>query len=170
MKRMLLSFIVAACVVSIYGQKNSLDDFFNSYSGRDGYTIVTINGNLFGLLKNFDEDADLGDMDKKITSIRIISREKENTFAADNFLSELKGAMKRGNYEELITVKEHDSDLRFMVRTEGEVIVEVLVVASGEEDAVIQIQGRLTREDVTRMSEKHGEHLALLETLETSGK
>jgi hypothetical protein len=170
MKRMLLSFIIAACAASIYGQKNSLDDFFNSYSDRDGYTIVTINGNLFGLLKNFDEDAELDDMERKITSIRIIAREKENTFSADNFLSELKGVLKRGRYEELITVKEHDSDLRFMVRSEGEVIMEVLVIASGEEDAVIQIQGKLTREDVTRMSEQHGERLTLLETLETSGK
>jgi hypothetical protein len=170
MKRMLLSLIIAACAASIYGQKNSLDDFFNSYSDREGYTIVTINGNLFGLLKNFDEDAELDDMERKITSIRIIAREKENTFSADNFLSELKGALKHGKYEELITVKEHDSDLRFMVRSEGEVIREVLVIASGEEDAVIQIQGKLTREDVTRMSEKHGERLALLETLETSEK
>jgi len=170
MKRMLLTIIITASLAALYGQKNSLDDFFNNYSDREGYTMVSINGNLFGILKNFDDDPDLKGLDRKITSIRIVTREKDRAFSADSFLSELKGVLKRGGYEDMMTIKDHDSDLRFMIRSEGEAIREVLVVASGKEEAVIQIQGNLTREDVDRLSENHGERLAMLETLETSGK
>ncbi len=39
MKRMVLTVLIAAFAVAIYGQRNSLDDFFDSYSDREGYTF-----------------------------------------------------------------------------------------------------------------------------------
>ncbi len=170
MKRMLFTIIITACVANLYGQMSSLDDFFNNYSDKEGYTLVSINGNLFGLLKNCDEGLQASEPARKITSIRVVAREKGQGAAAGNFLSELRGVLKRGRYDDLITVKDHGSDLRFMVRSEGEIIREILVIASGKEEAVIQIKGNLTRDDVTRLSESNGDRLALLETLETSGK
>ncbi len=170
MKRMVLTVLVAAFAVSLFSQRNLLDDFFDNYSGRDGYTSVTIDGNLFSLLRNFDDDPDLEGLDRKITSIRIVSREKDKGFAREDFLSEIRGVIRRGRYEELVTVKDPDTDLRIMVKSSGDAIREVLVVASGKNEAVIQISGHLTREDVERLSENHGEGLARLELLETSGK
>ncbi len=156
--------------VSLFSQRNLLDDFFDNYSGRDGYTSVTIDGNLFGLLRNFDDDPGLEGLDRKITSIRIVSREKNNGFPGEAFLSEIRGVIRRGRYEELVTVKDPDTDLRIMVKSSDDAIREILVVASGENEAVIQISGNLTREDVDRLSENHAEGLARLELLETSGK
>ncbi len=170
MKRMVLTVLIAAFVVATYGQRNSLDDFFDSYSDRDGYTSVTINGNLFGLLRNLDDDPDLEGLDQKITSVRIVSREKDSGFAGSGFLSEIRGVIRRGRYEELITVNNPETDLRVMVKSSGNTIREILVVASGENEAVIQICGNLTREDVERLSENHADGLATLEMLESSGK
>ena len=170
MRRLLFTIIITACVAALYGQKSSLDDFFNNYSDKEGYTLVSINGNIFGLLKNYDKEIKAQDLDRKITSIRIVTREKDHAIAAGNFLSELRGVLKRGRYDDLITVKDQGSDLRFMVRSEGEIIREILVIATGKQEAVIQIQGKLTRDDVNRLSKNHGDGLALLETLETSGK
>lgn len=170
MKRMVLTVLIAAFAVVLYGQRSSLDGFFDSYSDRDGYTSVTINGNLFGLLKNFDEDADLKGADQKITSVRIVSRENETGLHRPGFLSEIRGVIRRGGYEELVTVKDHDTDLRIMVKGRGNAIREILVVASGEKEAVIQICGNLTREDVERLSENNADGLVKLEMLESSGK
>lgn len=170
MKRMVLTVLIAAFAVSLFSQRNLLDDFFDNYSGRDGYSSVTIDGNLFSLLRNFDDDPDLEGLDRKITSIRIVSREKDNGFSGEGFLSEIRGVIRRGRYEELVTVKDPDTDLRIMVKSSGDAIREILVVASGENEAVIQISGHLTREDVERLSENHAEGLARLELLETSGK
>ncbi len=170
MKRMVLTVLIAAFAVSLFSQRNLLDDFFDNYSGRDGYSSVTIDGNLFSLLRNFDDDPDLEGLDRKITSIRIVSREKDNGFSGEGFLSEIRGVIRRGRYEELVTVKDPDTDLRIMVKSSGDAIREILVVASGENEAVIQISGLLTREDVDRLSENHAEGLARLELLETSGK
>ncbi len=170
MKRMVLTVLIAAFAVVLYGQRNSLDGFFDSYSDRDGYTTVTINGNLFGLLKSFDEDGELKGAEQKITSVRIVSREKETALPGSGFLSEIRGVIRRGGYDELMTVKDHGNDFRVMVKGRDDAIREILVVATGEKETVIQICGNLTREDVDRLTENHADGLAQLEMLESSGK
>lgn len=168
MKRILLSVIIAICATVLYGQKDALDDFFNSYSDKDGYTSVTISGNLFGLLKKFDDEPDLADLDRKITSVRIVSREGGSAFNGPDFYSDLKGIIRRGGYEELMKVKNPDENLLFLVRTDRDVIKELLMVASGDSETVIQVRGNFTRDDVERLT--HDEGLAELEMLENSGK
>ena len=170
MKRMILTFIIAACAAALYGQKDNLDSFFDKYSDKSGYTVVTINGNLFGLLKEFDDDADLEGLDGKVSGIRLIARDHKDAPAGSSLISEVTNAIKGQNYEELMTVKEHDSDLLFMVKSEGASIKEILIVASGEEEAVIQIRGNFTREDAYRMTEKENDRIGILESLESSGK
>jgi hypothetical protein len=170
MKRMVLFCTLAMFVMALNAQKDALDDFFASYSGRDGYTSVIINGNLLGLLKNFDDDPDLADLDEKITSVRIVSRESGYAGSGSSFMSELKGDIRRGGYEELMSVKDSDDDVLFLIRSSGRSIRELLVIASGDSEAVIQIRGNLTRDDVERLSDNHGEGLARLELLESSGK
>jgi hypothetical protein len=170
MKRIFLTVIIAAFAAAIYGQKNSLDDFFNKYSGIEGYNSVIINGNFFGFLKNFDDDPDLANLDKKVTSIRVLSRKKNVQVDVPDFMPDLRNIIKHGNYEEMITVKNSEDDIRFLVKGKGDIINEILIVASGDDDAVIQIKGNLTQEDVDRISENHTGGIARLEQLESTGK
>ncbi len=169
MKRIILTVFIAAFAVLLYGQRNSADDFFNRYSGMDGYNSVIINGNLFGLFRIFDDDPDLENLDQKVTSIRILSRERD-TEPSHEFISDIRNIVKRGGYEELMSLRNSEDDVRFLVKTHGDIIKELLIVASGDDDAVIQIKGRLTRDDVSRISENHAEGIARLEQLETNGK
>ena len=168
MKRILLSVIVAICATALFGQKDALDDFFNSYSDKEGYTFVTINGNLFGLLKKCGDDPDLADLDQKITSVRIVSKEGDSAYDGPDFYSDLKGVIRRGGYEELMKVKNPDANLLFLVRTDRDMIKELLMVASGDSETVIQVRGNFTRDDVERFTQDEG--LAKLEMLEFSGK
>jgi hypothetical protein len=168
MKRILLSVIIAICATALFGQKDALDDFFNSYSDKEGYTFVTINGNLFDLLKKCDDDPDLADLDQKITSIRIVSKEGGSEFDGPDFYSDLKGIIRRGGYEELMKVKNPDENLLFLVRTDRDVIKELLMVASGDSETVIQVRGNFTKDDVEHFTQDEG--LAELERLEFSGK
>ncbi len=170
MKRMVLSIIITVCAGALYGQRDALDDFFNTYSDQDGYTVVNISGNLFGLIKKFDDDPELSDLDRKITSVRIVSREGGRGFDGTDFLSDLKGVIRRGGYEELMKVNNTDEDLLFLVKSDRDIIKEVLIIASGDNETVIQIKGNLTKDEVEHLSIDHEEGLARLELLETSGK
>jgi len=168
MKRMVLTFAVIAFTASLAAQRLSADEFFNKYSDRDGYTTVVINGSLLGFLGHCESD-DQENALRKITSIRLVIREKDG-FAPDaGFLSEIRNIIRRGSYEELMSVRDVDTDLRFMVRSDREMVKEMLLVIDGDDAAVIQIKGNLTRDEASRLFESDGEGLAILEGLEISG-
>ena len=57
MKKLLLFTILSITFTFVYGQK-SIDALFEKYAGKDGFTTVTINGNLLKLAKCFGNDDD----------------------------------------------------------------------------------------------------------------
>jgi hypothetical protein len=170
MKRMFLLIAAVAIAAAVSGQRTSLDDFFSKYSNRDGYTSVVINGSLLKFLgESRDCDRD-GNPVRKITSIRLVVRDKEKFPAGEGLLTEIRGIIRRGRYDELMTVRDDGADLRFMARMDKEMIRELLLVIDGEDQAVVQIEGNLTRDEAEELFRSNGEGLAILEGLEIEGK
>lgn len=169
MKRMILlvALVTVTCLLS--AQKDRMDAFFSRYSGSEGYTTVTINGDLLGFLSKMDDDPELDRLANKITSIRIISTEKDIPHPGINFYDELRDYVRKSGYEEMVTVKDSDDDVLILVKTFGETIKEVLVIASGENQTVIQIKGSLHQSDLDHLSRSHIDGLEYLEELEESG-
>lgn len=170
MKRMLLAIAAVIIASAVSGQRTSLDDFFGRYSDRDGYTSVVINGNLLNFLgESGNSDRD-GNALKKITSIRLVVREKENSSPGESLVSEIRGIIRRGRYDELMSVRDDGAVIRFMARMERDMVRELLLVIDGKDEAVIQIEGNLTRDEASELFRSDGEGLALLEDLEIGGK
>jgi hypothetical protein len=170
MKRMLFLVVSFLCTATLSAQRDGLENFFSRYSGLEGYTTVTINGNLFGLFAKVDDDPELQDLANRITSIRIVSTENGNPHAGVSFASELGNVIRRGGYEELVNVKSSDDDVLILVKTAGDTIREILIVSSGEEETVIHIQGSLRQRDVDNLSRADIDGLEQLEMLENAGK
>ncbi len=168
MKRMVLTIAVIAFAASLTAQRLSADEFFNKYSDREGYTTVIINGSLLGFLGSREGDDPDNPM-KKITSIRLLVRDKDKAPESNGFLPEIRNIIRRGRYEELMSVRNYDTDLRFMVRSERDIVKEMLLVIDGDDEAVVHIEGNLTRDEASRLFESDGKGLAILEELEISG-
>ncbi|MHC1731786.1 MAG: DUF4252 domain-containing protein [Bacteroidales bacterium] len=170
MKRMLLAIAAVIIASAVSGQRTSLDDFFNHYSDREGYTSVVVNGNLLKFLGesgNTDRD---GNALSKITSIRLVVREKENSSPGESLVSEIRGIIRRGRYDELMSVRDDGADIRFMARMERDMVRELLLIIDGKDEAVIQIEGNLTRDEASELISGDGKGLAILEGLEIEGK
>jgi hypothetical protein len=136
----------------VYGQK-SIDALFDKYSGKDGFTTVTINGSLLKLAKCFGGDTgDKDDHPASIDAIRILTQE-DKTLKVGNFYDMVIKDIDLTAYEEFMRVKESDQDLRMLVRTDGNKFKEFLLIAGGEDNAVIQIKGDLTLNDAKKISE-----------------
>jgi hypothetical protein len=153
MKRLLLFTILTITFTFVYGQK-SIDALFEKYAGKDGFTTVTINGNLLKLTKwfNNDDDNDRNSVSCDISEIRILSQEKEN-MKVENFYDMVIKDINLNKYEEFMRVKESDQDLRMLVRTEGRKVKEFLLIAGGDNNAIIQIKGNLTFDDAKKLSD-----------------
>lgn len=168
---MYLLLLFASLTLVLPAQKNRIDEFFSRYEGTEGFTSITINGDLFGLIAKLDEeDEELRKLANKVTSIRIVSTESDRPRKDVDFYSELVSDIRKGGYEEMITVKSSDDNVLILVKTSGNIISEVLIVASGEDQAVIQIRGKLNQDDLDNLSRSHVEGLHYLEELEKSGK
>lgn len=163
---MVFAFAVMLISVSSMGQKNGIDSFFARYEGRDGFTTVDISGNLFKLLADTSEDPELKEVDLDVSSVRVLSVNKEYNSESINFFEELRNTIERGGYEELMMVKNTGNDVRIMVKTTGKVINELLIVSGGKDNAMVQIKGHFEKKDLVKLSKVNIEGVSYLEELE----
>jgi hypothetical protein len=161
MKKLMLFIVLTITGTLAWGQK-SIDDLFEKYAGKDGFTTVTINGNLLKLAHCFGDKEEENSIPKNITEIRVLAQEDSN-LKVGNFYNLVINDIDLKNYEEFMRVKKSDQDLRMLVRTEGKVFKEFLLIAGGNDNALIQIKGNLTLDEAKKLSEDaekdHGHNL-----------
>jgi hypothetical protein len=150
MKRILVFIVLTITATFVYGQK-SIDDLFERYAGKDGFTTVTINGNLLKLthlLSDNDEDTSLP---INISEIRILAQEDKN-IPVENFYNLVIKDIDLKNYDEFMRVKNSDENLRMLVRSEGNRFKEFLLIAGGKDNALIQVKGNMTYAEAKKFS------------------
>jgi len=162
MKRLLVFIALTIAATVVYGQK-SIDDLFERYAGKDGFTTVTINGSLLKLATLFGDKDDDNSIPSNITDIRILSQENDS-IKVENFYNTVMKDIDLKNYEEFMRVKNSDQDLRMLVRTEGNRFKEFLLITGGKDNAIIQIKGNMTFQEAKKFSsdakKDHGMNLA----------
>ena len=142
MKRLLVFIVLTITATFAFGQK-SIDNLFDRYAGRDGFTTVTINGNLLKLAHCLGDNDNEASLPASITEIRVLVQEDKG-MKVDNFYNHVINDIDLKNYDEFMRVKKSDQDLRMLVRSEGNKFKEFLLIAGGEDNAVIQIKGNMT--------------------------
>jgi hypothetical protein len=158
MKKFLL-FIALLVTVKIASGQKSIDDLFARYGGQDGFTTVTINGNLLKFAKCFDKDDHDDALPDDITSLRILAQD-DQSLKVENFYDKVIKDINLSDYEEFMRVKDSENDVRMLVRTEGKRFREFLLIVGGEDNALIQIKGDMSFDEAKKFSEdakrKHG--------------
>ena len=131
--------------------QSSIDKLFNKYQGRDGFVTITINGNMLKFLAEVDDsDDDFIKHANKFTSIKILVQE-DDEMEIENFYDMVIDEVNRSGYEEMVSVKSSDEDLKILVKADGRVFKEFLLIAGGDDNAIIQIKGNMTLDDVKEM-------------------
>ena len=151
MKKLLLICILMVTFTFVYGQK-SIDQLFDKYAGKEGFTTVTINGGLLKLAKLFDCDAVHDDnLPAGLSEIRILTQD-DTTLKVGNFYNMVIKDIDLTAYEEFMRIKESDQDLRMLVKTDGDRFKEFLMISGGADNAIIQIKGDLSFKDAKKMA------------------
>jgi hypothetical protein len=150
MKKLLLFAVLTITVSFAYGQR-SIDRLFDKYAGKDGFTTVTIDGNLLKFLHCLGDNEDENSLPEKITEIRILAQENDSV-KVDNFYDLVIKDIDLRNYDEFMRVKKTDNDLRMLVRSEGNKFKEFLLISGGSNNAVVQIKGSITYGEARRLS------------------
>jgi len=169
MKKFFL-IITALCMVSVLeAQTSAVDEMFNKYSEREGFTLISISSKMFSLLAgkgtNTSEDRSFIN---RLKSIRILSVEDSMLNENINFYDELSRKLNFGIYEELMVVREGKDMTKFLIRQNGDIISELLMITGGPGDnTLISIKGDLDLKTISDISKKSGiEELKTLDNIE----
>lgn len=160
MKKLLLIVCFIGMSAVIMAQNKSIDRVFDKYAGKEGFTTVYISKYMFTMFANLDDmnDKDLKeaqDVFGKLTGIKILAVEDANAMGEGvNFYDEIMKDLPRDRYEELMVVKDSESDVIFLAREEQGVIVELLLIVGGEGDdnVLIAITGEIDLNTIAKLS------------------
>ena len=152
MKNFLFALLFISFSISVYSQR-SVEGLFEKYSDSEEFTCITISGSLVKLAKALCDDDEDDCLPGDITTIRILAQSNERR-EAGNFYNMIERELDRRNYEEFMSVKKSNQDLVMLVRTAGRSFREILVVAGGEDNVLIQIKGNMTFREAQRFADE----------------
>jgi len=157
MKKLLLILSLSAITLTVFCQGSPVDDIFDRYNGKEGFTSVYISSRMFSLLARIDtEDEEFRNLVTRIKSIRILSIDSTSNISGINFAGELLPKLNRNGYEELMTVKEAGGEVRFMIREVGGRIAELVMITGGQGSSVVSITGDLDLKTIASLSDSMG--------------
>jgi hypothetical protein len=154
-----IGFIVVMVVVATgaQAQNDAITKFFNKYSVDESFTQVTVSSKMFGLFTNMDadtpEDKEVLEAISKLKGLRILA--KDNTDNARALYKEAFSLVPSKEYEELMSVRDKDKDMKFMIKESGGKISELLMIAGGtKEFMVMSLFGEIDLKQISRIGKK----------------
>lgn len=154
MKKIFLSFTALCLALIMQAQSNPVDEMFNKYSEKQGFTVVSISSKMLGLFANKDAaNKDTDDIISRLKSIKILSVEDSLLNKNLNFYTELSKKLDLSVYEELMVVKSGPDMTKFLIKQSGKVITELLVIIGGPGgNSLISIKGDLNLKNISDLS------------------
>jgi len=147
--------IVALLMMGATGlqaQEDAIGKFFGKYIEDSRFTVVSVSPKMFRLLAKVNWDtipADLRQTVTKLKSLRILSTGS----TPRQFYKEALARIDMKEYEELITVRSKNEDVHFVVKEEGGVIHELLMIALDESDfTLMSFVGDIDLDKMSRLS------------------
>lgn len=153
MKKIALIIPILLVPLMLTAQTNAIDKLFKKYYGKEGFTTVLVNKDMFEVIANMEEskgeiDGTLG----KIKRVRVIAQEDEADVEPVNFMDELKG-VEFDDYKELVVVREADQEVLVLAKEEDGRIQELLVLVGGEDNVLVSVEGNFTMKDLEALGE-----------------
>lgn len=154
MKKSILVLLTICFTAILKGQSGPIEDMFNKYSEKEGFTVVSISSKMFSMFAGKDKgDKDADDIINRLKSIMILSVEDSTLNKNLNFYTELARKLNMSDYEELMVIKDGRDITKFLIRQKGDIITELLVITGGPDgNSLISIKGDLNLKSISELS------------------
>lgn len=139
MRFLLLILFGLSFTIGLQAQNPSIEKFFETYRDDDRFTQVNISPKMFEMFAQMDDememDEDLKQMIASIKGLKILTTDS----TPNHFYDEFTKKVALNTYEELMTVRDGDSNVKFLVKDSdgGNVVNELVLLVGGSEDFVL---------------------------------
>jgi hypothetical protein len=171
MKKIIAFAALMMMVVTGAFAQDAISKFFSKYQNDESFTQVTVSSKMFSLFTNMEaetaEDKEVLEAISKLKGLRILG--KENTSDARQLYKEAFGLIPVKEFEELLSVRDKDKDMKFYIKENAGKISELLMVMGGTDDfMVMSLFGEIDLKQVSRIGKKM--NVSGLENLEKMDK
>lgn len=156
MKKIMTVVALMMVMTGAFAQ-DAISKFFNKYQTDESFTQVTVSAKMFNLFTNMEadtpDDKAVLEAISKLKGLRILA--KENTSDARTLYKEAFSLIPKNEFEELMSVRDKDKDMKFYIKESGGKITELLMIAGGSKDfMVLSLFGEIDLKQVARIGKK----------------
>lgn len=137
MKKLVLTLALAVFAVSANAQSSAISKYFDKYVDDPSFSHIKIGGKMFQMMANLEfetkeEQKLVQESLGKIQSVQVLG--KEDSVDGRKMYNEAIALVEGQGFEELMSVREEDKDIRFMIREKGNKIEELFMVMGGKNE------------------------------------
>jgi hypothetical protein len=157
MKKIWIVAVAVIITMEAQAQTDAITKFFNKYAADESFTQVTVSSKMFSLFTNMEaetpEDKEVLDAISKLKGLRILAKEKDSNSRA--LYKEAFALIPAKEYEELMSVRDKDKDMKFYIKETGGKISELLMLAGGDDEfMVLSLFGEIDLKQISRIGRK----------------
>jgi predicted aconitase with swiveling domain len=154
----IIASVILLMIISTGNAQDAISKFFTKYQDDESFSQVTVSSKMFSLFTNMDaesaEDKEVLDAISKLKGLRILG--KQDARNARELYKEAFTLIPVKEYEELMSVRDKDKDMKFYIKeTKNGTISELLMVMGGNtEFMVLSLFGEIDLKQVSRIGKK----------------
>ena len=160
MKKISLVLIIGLVGSSLFAQSNAVSKHFAQYQRDTSFTKVSVTSRMFSLFADIDaEDEDQAELLEAMSKLKGIKGliNEESSDSKSLYFDAVETIAEDGNYEELMTVEDAQENVQFMIREEGEVIRELLMILGGNQQFIVMsLYGEIDLNSIAKLSKVFG--------------
>jgi len=146
-------FFLSTSIIS--AQNDAISRFFNKYAEDERFTTVFISPTLFQMVAKIAVDdpewEQYREVIKDLGGLRILSSDSISN--SMTLYQEIFKKLPNKEYEELLTVRDGEEHVRFMIRETDQIISELLLlVASPSDFTMISFMGKINLEKISSLA------------------
>ena len=127
--------------------KTTVEQLFNTFSKEKNTTHISLGGFTMSLAKLFTDT-------KGVSGVEVYAFDECENSVKERFNDAIKN-IKDSSYETLISTNEDGERVKILVKIKNDYISEIVVIAGGDDPALVRIKGKIKPDDVNSVVEKN---------------
>jgi hypothetical protein len=146
--------IVAFLGMSVQGfsQADAITKYFNQYVEDTSFTVVYISPKMFEMISKLAEDEmepEIEQIIRDLKGLRVLTTERNGM----RYYKEAMNKINVNEYEELMTVRDGDQNVRFVIKEKNDVIEELLLlVGAPDQFVMISFVGKINLDKISKLA------------------